>query len=291
MMAWVLPSGSLTRAVPSPRVGELANGSRIPLIMGRIQVPGRIFYVDYVDPNWIVGVLWGMGELDAIEKALLDGADPVTGVVQEHHRGNEAGVVSALIRAVDSSYNDTGEFVRGFTFRWAYSVFKIPKDAYRTFPSFQAVVRGLKVDGGSYDDEPIRMARFLIENAQFGLGEGVEASGFEDASNRNKGVLRGKPRRSVGIYLENPASVENWIQFFADYGGAWIFREGDKWVCVAKKPQTSFEPVDEGFWVKGGFRGALEGLRSSPTRVELRFMDTSGDVWVPRVATHEISPV
>ena len=280
-MTWVRPASSLARASASLTGAVSARDAPLAVPLGRVQTSGRIYFVDQDrrSGDWIVGVLWCLGEVDAVEAVLLDGDPPGTDVRVETHRG-DSDLVSPLIRAYRPGYRDTLSFRRdGFLHRCCHSVLRFSRDLYRTFPGFRATIRGLRIDGGVWSDDPAHMARFLIESESLGLGGKVESAGFEAAARRNRELLGGRPRRTAGVLMDSPRPVEDWIDDLAQLAGAWIYKEGAVWVCVPKAPVTAFEQVRSRDILRGGHRGDLADLRSAPTRVEIRHTDTTPRVW------------
>ena len=70
---------------------------------GRAQVGGKIFAAKYVAATgtWVLGVLWCVGEIDAIEGIWFNGAAAVAGVNATDYLGTTAqGVDPTLAAAI-----------------------------------------------------------------------------------------------------------------------------------------------------------------------------------------------
>ncbi len=140
-----LPASKINENKPSPQelaLNTSAANTPIPIHYGRKNVPGLISAYAVSGGYLYVRVVWGMGEIYAIEKVFINDAAPVSGVSVRHYRGTTYQGVDSWLAAAIVGYADDmvlrkpGGLLAGI----AYSVFKIPS-SFTAAPQFQAIIQ------------------------------------------------------------------------------------------------------------------------------------------------------
>lgn len=207
----------------------------IPIVFGETVVTGRIFQVDYSDPEWTVGVLWCMGEQSVVPEIYLDGANPLDGVVINTYRGTLEQQVDPLLAGAVANYNFRMRVNRNGVMRGiCYSVIQYTNTHYSSRPRFSALVRGVV-----NTSNPVRAIQYLIEDPVEGFGETVDSTTFNSAADWCDEILDdARPRRQLGLALDERKSIEQWIEILSGYARCWVFPEHGIWQCIADRPTT-----------------------------------------------------
>jgi len=145
----LLPSavlGAAARDAASAQATIAAEGAPIPILYGRVRLGARVFAVGVLDGALVLGCLWGIGPIDAVESIEIDDAAPHASVVATHYLGTPTQGVDPTLAAAIPGYADTlVATVDGATIGVAYSVLRIPARLGSGWPRVAAVLRGKTV--------------------------------------------------------------------------------------------------------------------------------------------------
>lgn len=126
-------------------------GAHLPIIYGRVSVPGYVFVdSDYDDGGStvkVVGVAWGIGEIASIEQVFINDLPiPATGVVVRHYRGTTYQLADPALRdTIGSSPQYDEDMILDLpqgSIGASYTVFIINTSVVNAVPRFRAVVKG-----------------------------------------------------------------------------------------------------------------------------------------------------
>lgn len=279
---------------PQQRTATVAaSGALLPITYGRDNVPGLIFAKGLIGTDLVLGAIWSIGEIDAIEKVYINDVDAstISGVTITNYLGTSTQTADATLSSAIAGYNDTLTFAGKLRTRGiAYTVARITTAAAITgFPRFRATIRGLKIlDPRSgtptvrayYDNTALCLAD-LIADPDFGLG--VAALNVAAAANWNDTLLGGSlPRCRLSITLADGRPVApDWLDLFAEYAECFYVYDGadirlipDQAVDLGTVPTVAASSI-----VSGSLSvQALDGS-DSPTEVEVRYKSpTSGTI-------------
>ena len=98
---------------PQKRTATVAaSGALLPITYGRDNVPGLIFAKGTISTDMVLGVLWGLGEIDAIEKSYINDVDAstISGVTITNYLGTSTQTADATLTSAIAGYNDTLTF-------------------------------------------------------------------------------------------------------------------------------------------------------------------------------------
>ena len=145
-MAILLPTAVLGAAVREAAITQAtiaAEGSPIPILYGRVRLGARVFAAAVLDGALVLGCLWGVGPIDAVEAIEIDDAAPHASVSVAHYLGTPTQGVDPTLAAAIPGYADTlVAAVDGEIVGIAYSVLLIPPRLGTGFPRVAATVRG-----------------------------------------------------------------------------------------------------------------------------------------------------
>jgi len=127
-----------------------AEGVNIPIVYGRVSVPGYIFADGEYSGDKFIGVAWCMGEVFSIEKVFINDAEIPSTVKAKHYRGTTYQTVSPALQLYT---NTSPQFSDNMILTTpagdigiCYSVFNIPASAISGAPRFRAIINGRLVE-------------------------------------------------------------------------------------------------------------------------------------------------
>lgn len=268
-----------------------ASGALLPITYGRDNVPGLIFAQGKISTDLVLGVIWSIGEIDAIEKVYINDVDAstISGVTITNYLGTSTQTADATLTSAIAGYTDTLTFAgRDRTRGIAYTVLGITAAAAITgWPRVRATIRGLKIlDPRSvtptvrayYDNTALCMAD-LIADPDFGLG--VNALNVAAAADWNDALLGGSlPRCRLSLTLADGRPVApDWLDLFSEYAECFYVYDGadvriipDQAIDLLTVPTVTASSIVSGSLSVQALDGA--GI---PTEVEVQYKSpTSG---------------
>lgn len=268
-----------------------ASGALLPITYGRDNVPGLIFAQGKISTDLVLGVIWSIGEIDAIEKVYINDVDAstISGVTITNYLGTSTQTADATLTSAIAGYTDTLTFAgRDRTRGIAYTVLRITTAAAITgWPRVRATVRGLKIlDPRSgtptvraYSDNTALCMADLIADPDFGLG--VAALNVSATADWNDALLGGTlPRCRLSLTLADGRPVApDWLDLFSEYAECYYVYDGadvrlipDQAVDLLTVPTVSASSIVSGSLSVQAIDGA--GI---PTEVEVQYKSpTSG---------------
>jgi len=279
-----------------------ARNTIIPIVYGRDRVFGQLIvaHVDEVNGFLYVAYSFGQGEITGYETAILDGVDVNdsengfllnAGAVVELHNGEPSPSTSTLLSGVLPGYVDTLPDT-------AYIVLKVPQGSTRGFPRLEAILQGRRVYDPRLDStltslvppgsgahrvgdpstwifstNPALCFRDLIENF---TGWDILDQGVADLAVHNDVLISGVKRREIGLALNKPTTVENWVKGFRTYMGAFLAWEGGFIRVIPNHAEASLQRACKfdgtaGTWINVGDLAVLEFTETEDFTVEFVF--------------------
>lgn len=275
----------------------------IRVILGRVRVGAAITRPLGYASGVVIPVLWGRGEVDAIESFTMGGAALPAGATVTHYTGTSTQTVDATLVAAFSIIGVTWTHqLRGF----AYSVVFLPARDSSGLPidiaDFHAVIRGLKCydprDGAqvyatpstwTYTNNPALLLSRMLTDTTFGLGMTPTSAFWSDVTavaNANDTTLSGgSKKRVLNLCLENQQPAESWVKTLAQYAGCFVVPEGSIYRLIPDGTGSSVATLTEANMVEGSFSWSKRDIRKRPNVVYVRFTEpsASGD-WIPSIA-------
>ncbi|WP_347278611.1 hypothetical protein [Plasticicumulans sp.] len=148
-MAILLPAavlGAAARDAASAQATIAAEGAPIPILYGRVRRGALLFAATVLDGALVLGCIWGVGPIDAVESIEIDDAAPHASVVATHYLGTPTQGVDPTLAAAIPGYADTlVASVDSEAIGIAYSVLRIPARLGSGWPRVAAVLRGRAV--------------------------------------------------------------------------------------------------------------------------------------------------
>jgi hypothetical protein len=288
--SWMTPSGIVTsvvlarenmkRAATKAADRQLtiaADGALIPIVLGQDRVGGMVAAIVSDASNAYVLVVWCMGECDSIVTATLDDKEPNDSVTRIDHLGADAQTVDTVLQA---AFADKGITFTDTLPNICYSVFVIPFRLYDGFPSFAAVVNGLKVastSGGAkaWSNVPAYAVAAYVENTVFGMGRTVDWASVATVAALNSASTIGEVRRTINLTLQQPQYVDQWLPVLCAYAGCWPVDEGGTIKLMPNAAAASAMTFDEDSIVDGSMRISKADLVDIPTIMRLGYTDTT----------------
>lgn len=279
--------------MPATDINELANepreltatvtarGALIPVLYGRRDVPGLVFAYGKSGTSLVIGYIWCVGEVDAVEAVYLNDAAVPSGVTVINYLGTPTQVVDPSLAAAVAAYADTLriDVPGGGKLGLCYSVITIEPTKLSGFPRARAVVRGRKVldprtNVTAYSANPALMLGDLITNPVFGIGRPV--SGVAECANwcdTELGMVPGAYRARSAIYIASGRPAEQYVDLLCEYAECLRVYEGSTIKLVPDAPVdlTTARVIGPQDIVAGTFSLSAESTMDTPTEVELQY--------------------
>lgn len=279
-----LPADDINSLANDPRdltATVAARGALIPILYGRRDIPGLVFVYGKLGTDLIIGYIWCIGEVDAIETIYLNDEVVPAGVTITNYVGTPTqGVDSTLATAV-AAYNDTlrVDIPGGGKLGIAYSVVRIPVGKLGGFPRARAVIRGRKIldtrtSVVGYSANPALMVNDIITNPVFGVGK--TAVGVDECADWDDTLLGGIPgayRARAAIYIASGRPAEQYIDLLCEYAECLRVYEGATVRLVPDAPvDLDLAPViGPADVLEGTFNLTAESSTDTPSEVELQY--------------------
>lgn len=275
----------------------------IRVILGRVRVGAAITRPLGYASGLVIPLLWGRGEVDAIESFTMGNAALPAGATVTHYTGTSTQTVDPTLVSAFALIGVTWTHqLRGF----AYSVVFLPARDSSGLPidiaDFHAVIRGLKTydprDGAqvyatpstwTYNNVPALLTARILTDTTFGLGMTPTAAFWTDVTavaNANDATLSGgEKKRVLNLCLENQQPAESWVKTLAQYAGCFVVPEGAIYRMIPDGTGSSVATITEDNIVEGSFSWQKREIRKRPNVVYVRFTEpsASGD-WIPSIA-------
>ncbi|MEZ0137372.1 MAG: phage tail protein [Candidatus Reddybacter sp.] len=295
----VLPAGAANSQADIKKLHAtvIAGEAPIPVIYGKAQVGGQVFAATFTGGYWYLGVLFCMGEVEAVDNVYLNGAAAVSGVTINTYTGTTGQTADALLAAAISGYTDTLVISDpAGNIGVCYAVIKYTNDHYAGLPDVIGNIRGRKVYNPSttltvYSENPALALRDIITNATFGLGEGINDTRVNTLVTACDALVITQARRTIGLALVGAKEPQKWVDILAMYAGAWAFKRGDEWQLIADRPATSVATFTDANIVADSFKINIADSAQAPTVVEVTYTDTTATPVRVRSATAELAGV
>ncbi|MDP3228404.1 MAG: hypothetical protein Q8N13_10570 [Acidovorax sp.] len=279
--------------MPAQEINELANdpreltatvtarGALIPVLYGRRDVPGLVFAYGKSGTSLVIGYIWCVGEVDAVEAVYLNDAAVPVGVTVTSYLGTPTQGVDAALAAAVAAYADTLriDVPGGGKLGLCYSVVTIAPGKLSGFPRARAVIRGRKVldprtGTTGYSANPALMLGDLITNPVFGIGRPV--AGVAECANwcdSELGMVPGAFRARAAIYIASGRPAEQYVDLLCEYAECLRVYEGSTIKLVPDAPVdlTTAPIVGPADIVANSFSLSAESTMDTPTEVELQY--------------------
>jgi len=272
----------------------------VRVIFGRRPVGAAIARPLMLGSDLLIPLLWGRGEVDAIESITMGGVALPAGASVTHYTGTQSQTVNAnmvtAFAAIGITWTHT---LAGFT----YSVVRLPTVDSSGNPinigDFIAICRGLKCydprDGAqsyatpstwTYTTNPALCAARMLYDDTLGLGMTPTSAFWNDVTavaNANDVALSGGEKtRELNLVMEAQQPAEQWIKTFGTYAGCFITGEGSAYRLIPDKAGSSVASFTADNMVEGSFSWSKRESRKRPNLVFVRYTESNG--WIPTIA-------
>ncbi|KAA9133451.1 hypothetical protein F3N42_03620 [Marinihelvus fidelis] len=243
-------------------------GSVIRDVYGRERVGANIVRAKVSGGNLVLVVVWCTGEVEAIERVILNGAT-FSGTAT-HYMGTAAQTGDATVAAVWGQADDLPGI--------CYSVLTIPPGEDL---ALEAIIQGRKV----YD--PRTATTIYSENPALHLADFIDRytdhspnwDSVETAADRCDDVVYGQPRWAIGLSLEDRRPVSDWIKTLREYAAVFLAPDGGEIRFIPDAPASVDHALTDANVRRGSLRLKKRGLRDVPTQVEVTWTYPGAGDW------------
>ena len=251
------------------QINTLATDTRIPIVLGRTDVVGRIALLDKTGNQWTASVIWCEGPAD-IEEVKVNGNEPSGTVTVVNYEGLLDQQPDPTIAALINGYRDNNIYVgTRFAVAFCYSVFQWRETDFNTLPSFTAVILG-----SSHSSNPVVCARFFLER----LGYNVDEDSYQRAQRHNDEIIdESEPRREIGLVVDDTKTVKDWISTIEGYVGGRITKLGAKWYFFVERIEEIAGEIHDHDYIDGSLNVSSAVRTNVPNRVEVVYTEIQSD--------------
>ncbi len=259
-----------------------ARGALVPLLYGRRNIPGLVFALGKAGTDLLVGYLWCLGEVDAIEAIYINDAVVPGGVTLTNYLGTPTQAVDPTLQANIAGYNDRlrVEIPGGGYVGMCYTVARIPVSAGLTgFPQARATIRGRKIYDErtattAYSDNTALCVADLISNPTFGLGRTVlGTTACANWCDSLLGGIGGAYRSRLSLYIAEPRRAEEYVDLMCEYAECFRINEGDSIRLTPNMPVDldTVETIGPSKILKDSLSLRAESSTDTPTEMEISY--------------------
>jgi hypothetical protein len=254
-----------------------AAGALVPIVIGQDRVGGMIAAVVSDATYAYVLVVWCMGECDSIPTVTLNDKPANDSVTRTDHLGTAAQTVDTVLQA---AYADAGVSYTDTLPNICYSVFVIPFRAYDGFPSFAAVIKGMKVKASAvatpaWSNVPAYAVAAYVESTLWGMGRAVDWASVATVAALNSASAIGEVRRTLNLTLQQPQFVDQWLPALCAYAGCWPIDDGGTIKLIPNAAAASEFTFTAANIVDGSMRLHKADLTDIPTVMRVQYTDTT----------------
>jgi hypothetical protein len=302
-VSWTTSSSSPVAALPTLNaVASTASATQaqcaaenapLPIIYGRVYTGALVADWLVYQNDLIMVLVWGEGEINAIETITeSDNALPA-GITITNYNGTAGQTADATLIAAYASHGITyADALPGI----AYTVARIKAGATSGFPTFKAIIQGLKVYDPrtgltAYSDNPALALADFLTSTVYGMGKTVDPASLTAAANFCDELCGTEKRRVIGLVLDQTNPCTQWIEALRTYAGCFVSQEGSNYRLIPDNPGTSVFSFTASNIVANSLKLKKRGLQQIPTVIDLRYTDTSVLPWAEKSAFAKASGV
>jgi len=132
----------------------------------------------------------------------------------------------------------------------------------------------------TYTTNPAVVLADFIASPLYGRGTTVDSRGMlETASECDQLMPGGLPRRAVGLTLDAPAPVAQWVDVLRTYAGCFVSNDKGRAVLTPDRPVDPVASLTDTDIAAGSFKLTKSAQRDKPTVVAVRYTDAGSTPW------------
>lgn len=278
-----------------------AAGEFVRLAYGRVRLGARLYVSGKISTDTVIAYIWCLGECDSIEAFYLDDAAVPGGVTVNHYLGTTSQTVNANLASAIGGFADPmiATTPAGHQIGICYTVVRIPVASMATLPrSAQAVIKARKTydprtSTTVWSENPALHLADMLSAPELGMG--LTVLGVAEAADRADELLEGvSPRLRTSLAFERRLEGMQQAAVMAEYAECFMPWEGSAIRLVPDKPVTApVRTITEDDIVAGSYSASVVGLEDAITRVEVKYLATSGTAtpWKTDTAPAELPGV
>jgi hypothetical protein len=263
-----------------------AAGAPIPVIYGRVRVAPLVADFLIKSGKLTLLLIWGEGEIDAVESLTMNDAALPGSVTVTHYTGTAGQTVNATLVAAYASVGKTyTDALPGI----AYSVVQVPAGTGTGFPEFAGIIKGRKLYDPrttltTYSDNPALALADFLSNSIYGLNKTVDWASVVAVANHADEVISSQKRRLIGLSCDSVSSGISWIDTLRTYASCFVVQGESGLKLVADKPASSVSSFGASDVVAKSLRLKKRGIQQIPTVMKVEYTDTSAIPWRTEIA-------
>lgn len=266
-----------------------ADGAPLRVIYGSDRIGADLADVLLYQGKLVFHLVWGEGEIQAIDALEMDDAALPAGVTATHYTGTAGQTADPTLVAAYASHGITyTDALPGI----AYSVAVVPSGASEGFPVFAARIRGLKLyDPRSattaYSDNPALATADLLSNAVYGLGKTVDLDSVDAVADADDELVGGEKRRIIGLTCASVGTASQWIETLRTYAGCFVVMGDAGLKLISDRPGAStfsFGATGNSKILAGSLKLKKRGGQQIPTVMKVQYTDTTKTPWATGIA-------
>lgn len=270
-----------------------AENAPIRVIYGRTRVGAQVADALVYQNKLVLVVVWGEGEIDAIESIQINDKSVPAGVVITSYAGTSGQTVNATLVAAYASHGIT--FTDAFP-GIAYSVVAVPADATDGFPQVSAIIRGRKLYDPrttltTYSDNPALVLADFIQSNLYGMNRSVDWASVIAVADICDELIGGEKRRKIGLVIDSPSTCASWIEALRAYASCVLSQEGGYVRLAPDYIVASSATFNASNIVANSLSLKKRGIQQIPTLVDVKYTDTSIIPWSEKSAIAKLSGV
>lgn len=265
--------------------------SPIPVVYGRAQIGGNLFFINYKDSVWTLGYALCVGPIEDIHHVWINGeiAKPTVTIVERYGEIGQ-GIPTILTAAIPSYADNLVSYSMGVEAGIAYVALEYTDTDYDDWPEVVVELSGRKVYNPSsattvFSSNPALWLADVITDPLWGNNT-VDWPSVEAVQDYCDELTTGddpEVRREGYLVLDSPTAIDSVLDLMKFYASCFIVRRGSVYHLVPDKPSASVMTIDTTLIVNGSVTIGKMDSSDLPTVIQASYTDTQNDVWRERL--------
>lgn len=267
----------------------IADGAPLRVTYGPDRIGADLADALVYQNKLILHLVWGEGEIEAIDSIEMNDAALPAGVIVTHYTGTAGQTADPTLVAAYASHGVTyADNLPGI----AYTVAVVPANVSAGFPAFTARIRGRKLYDPRttltvYSDNPALALADAMSNTVYGMDKAVDWTSVGADADACDALVGTEKRRIIGLTCAAVAPAAQWIETLRTYASCFVVQGGSGMRLIPDRPGSStfsFGASGDSKILAGSLKLKKRGGQNIPTVMRIEYTDTTKTPWATGIA-------
>lgn len=267
----------------------IADGAPLRVTYGPDRIGADLADVIVYQNKLILHLVWGEGEIEAIDELQMNDAALPAGVIVTHYTGTAGQTADPTLVAAYATAGITyADNLPGI----AYTVAVVPANVSAGFPAFTARIRGRKLYDPRttltvYSDNPALALADAMSNTVYGMDKTVDWTSVGADADACDALVGAEKRRIIGLTCAVVSPAAQWIETLRTYASCFVVQGGSGMRLIPDRPGSStfsFGAGGDSKILAGSLKLKKRGGQNIPTVMRIEYTDTTKTPWATGIA-------